>query len=146
MAALCEVYQLRVESRDQDSPETKGGDSEMMTAPDLVLIAKAHNAVCTETSQIAWIDHLQEWHELKHHRPSVLDAAVLDHAFKVGPSYFEAVKAATGWSRETIVAFQTIMLLGEPVESGNMDRNNMRYWKGIIMGLFVYEKIKVRYT
>jgi hypothetical protein len=111
MAALCEVYQLRVESRDQDSPETKGGDSEMMTAPDLVLIAKAHNAVCTETSQIAWIDHLQEWHELKHHRPSVLDAAVLDHAFKVGPSYFEAVKAATGWSRETIVAFQTIMSL-----------------------------------
>ena len=117
----------------------------MMTAPEIVLVAQTHNAVCTETSQIAWIDHLKEWQELKYHRPSVLDAVVLEKAFKVGPSYQEAIQAATGWPMETVMGFQTIMLLGQPVESGEMSRSNMKYWKGIIMGLFVYEKIKLRF-
>jgi hypothetical protein len=116
----------------------------MMTAPDLVLIAKDYNAVCTETSQIAWVEHLEEWHELKDHRPSVLDAAILETAWCIGPSYQDAVLAATGWSLETFLGFQTVMLLGEPVESGDMSRINMKYWKGVIMGLFVYEKIKKR--
>jgi hypothetical protein len=118
----------------------------MMTAPDLVVIAKTYNAVCTETSQVAWVEHIGEWQELKYHRPSVLDAAILHKAFKVGPSYFEAVQAATGWPKDTVVGFQTIMLLGEPVESGSMSRANMKYWRGVIMGLFVYEKIKTRYV
>jgi hypothetical protein len=118
----------------------------MITTQEIIAIAKHHNAMVTEESHLHWVDTLQEWNELKFLRPSVLDTIVLDRALKVGPSYLEAVQAATGWQRDTVVGFQTAMLLGGPAESAEMDMERLAYWRGILIGSFVYEKIKKRYV
>lgn len=118
----------------------------MITLHEIVAIAKHHNATVTEACHIHWVDALQEWNELKFVRPSVLDAVVLDRALNVGPSYLDAIKEATGWSRDMVIGFQTAMLLGGPAESADMDSNRMAYWKGVLMGTFVYEKVKKRYV
>lgn len=115
-----------------------------MTGPELIAIAKEYHAVCSETCNIQWDESQQIWCERDGVWPSVLDAAVLKRTCRLGPSYLHAVIAATGWSRDTIVGFQTVMLLGQPVESGDMCVGNMAYWRGIINGLLVYEKIKAR--
>ena len=145
MVALCEMCELWMAMRDQCQVVSWRG-VEMITAPDIVVIAKSYGAVCTECVQITWLDHANQWEELKYYHPSVLDAVVLHNSPHIGPSYFDAVQKGTGWPKDTIVGFQTVMLLGEPVSSGEMSRTNMKYWRGVIMGLFVYEKIKVRYT
>ena len=118
----------------------------MITASDIVEVASRYNAVCTETSQIYWSKQgavRDEWTQTDS-RPSVMDALILDSAWRTGPSYLKAVSAATGWGDDTWRGFQTIMLLGEPVETSTMSRQNMAYWHGIIVGLFVYEALKKR--
>jgi len=114
----------------------------MMNAPELILIAKDYNAQCSEACLIQF--NQGEW-TLGDERPSVLDAAVLAKGQNVGPSYTEAISAATGWPIETIVGFNTVMYLGYPAESATMQWDKVSYWRGVMMALFVYEKIKVRY-
>lgn len=118
----------------------------MISTADIIFIAKKYNAECSEECRIYWVESVGEWHELKNIRPSVLDACVLDQAFKVGPSYLKAVQAVTGWPREMVVGFQTAMLLGGPAESATMHVDRMSYWKGVLEGSLVYEKVKKRYV
>jgi len=118
----------------------------MTNVQDIIVTAKKYNAEATEECHIVWIDSIEEWHELKNLRPSVLDAMVLEGGVKVGPSYLDAIQAVTGWNVARIVGFQTAMLLGGPAESAPMMGSRMAYWKGILEGSFVYEKIKTRYV
>ena len=133
-------------SRSESIANKKDGDDKMISTHDIIVIAKKYNAQATEECHISWVESLEEWHELKHVRPSVLDALILETWFKVGPSYLGAVQAATGWSRDRVFGFQTAMLLGGPAESAPMTAQRMSYWKGVLDGSFVYEKIKTRYV
>jgi hypothetical protein len=143
MVVLYQVYQLCLAN---GKTERIMGGYEMMTGPDLILVARDYGACCSETCNIVWdACYRREWREHEKLRPSVLDAAVLEYAPRVGPSYLEAVIAATGWNRDAIIGFNTVMLLGYPAESADMKRERMAYWMGVANGLLVYEKIKRRY-
>lgn len=146
---MAEVYQVRelwVASRSESVANKKDGDDKMISTQDIIVIAKKYNAMTTEECHISWVETIREWHELKHVRPSILDALVLDQGFKVGPSYLEAIQTVTGWSRDRVFGFQTAMLLGGPAESAPMTTQRMSYWKGVLDGSFVYEKMKTRYV
>lgn len=121
----------------------------MMNVPDLITLAHKYHAQCSEACFLTWNpDRILTgyWVNFSGQRPSILDAAVMDSAWRVGPSYLEAIKAATGWGLDTIVGFQTVMCLGHPVESSDMGWSRLQHWRGIMMGLLVYEKIKTRYS
>ena len=145
MAEVYQVHQLWVASRSESTAHEKDGGDEM-NVQDIIVIAKKYNAQATEECHISWVESIGEWHELKHVRPSVLDALILDSGFKIGPSYLEAIQAVTGWSRDQVFGFQTAMLLGGPAETAPMLQQRMGYWKGILEGSFVYEKMKTRYV
>jgi hypothetical protein len=83
-----------------------------------------------------------KWIETLQFHPSVLDSLILEHAPTVGPGYLAAAQAATGWNRRTIRGFLQIMLTGRPLETQEMNRTSFNYWKGIIMGLMVYGKLR----
>lgn len=121
------------------------GDSKQLSVTDVVRIAKKHKADITPGRQIRWVDmpgQTPMWMETLQFRPSVLDALILEHASLVGPGYLTAVQAATGWNRRTILGFLQIMLVGRPIESQQMEEGSFNYWKGIIIGVMVYGKLR----
>ena len=118
-----------------DSPSQKN-------VKDVVDVAKKYKADITPGRQIRWDSISGEWMETLQYRPSVLDAMILEYASKVGPGYLAAVQAATGWNRRTIFGFLQIMLIGRPVESQPMMEESFNYWKGIIIGVMVYGKLR----
>jgi hypothetical protein len=112
------------------------------TVTDVVKVAKQYKADITPARQIRWDNMSGEWRETLQYRPSVLDSMILAHASQVGPSYLTAAQAATGWNRRTIMGFLQIMLVGQPIETDVMQQNSFNYWKGIIMGVMVYGKLR----
>lgn len=118
--------------------------SNQITVTEIVRIAKKYKADITPARQIRWQDMIGEpsWVETLQYRPSVLDAVILEHAWRVGPSYLSAAQAATGWNRRTILGFLQIMLLGHPIETAQMNRKSFNYWRGVIIGVMVYGKLR----
>jgi len=135
-----------VASRSESIANKKDGDDKMISTNDIIVTARRYNAQASEESHIHWVESLGEWNELKYLRPSVLDSLILSRALNTGPSYLQAVHEATGWSKDMYMGFQTAMLLGGPMESGSMSGQRVLYWKGILIGSIVYEKIKTRYV
>ena len=119
-----------------------GGSSNQKSAPEVIAVAKKYKADITPGRQIRWDSMSGEWMETLQFRPSVLDAMILEFACKVGPGYLEAAQAATGWNRRTIFGFLQVMLVGGPVESQPMEEGSLNYWKGILMGVMVYGKLR----
>tara|TARA_R110000772_G_scaffold267971_3_gene393602 strand:+ start:35107 stop:35511 length:405 start_codon:yes stop_codon:yes gene_type:complete len=121
------------------------GSSNQLTVTEVVDIAKKYKADITPGRQIRWVDSTGEtpsWIETLQFRPSVLDSLILERAWKVGPSYLTAAQAATGWNRRTLFGFLQIMLVGRPIETAEMNRSSFNYWKGIIIGVMVYGKLR----
>jgi len=113
-----------------------------ISVTDVVNIAKKYKADITPGRQIRWMVTTGEWIETLQFRPSVLDSLILEFSSKVGPSYLSAAQAATGWHRRTILGFLQVMLLGRPVETAEMRGGSINYFKGIIIGLIVYGKLR----
>lgn len=121
-----------------------GGSTNQLTVTDVVAVAKKRQADLTPDRQIRWVVTIGEpqWIETLQYRPSVLDALILEYAPKVGPGYLAAARAATGWNGRTILGFLQVMLIGRPIESQPMKEGSLNYWKGIIIGLMVYSKLR----
>jgi len=121
-----------------------GGLRNQLDVTEVVRVAKKYQADLTPERQIRWVTSLGEptWIQTLQYRPSVIDALILEHAYRVGPSYLTAAQAATGWNRRTILGFLQIMLVGRPIETATMNRSSFNYWKGVIMGLMVYQKLR----
>jgi hypothetical protein len=121
-----------------------GGSRTQLTVTDVVQVAKKYKADLTPDRQIRWVDTIGEpsWMETLQYRPSVLDALILEYAGRIGPSYITAAQAATGWNRRTILGFLQIMLAGQPMETAQMKHSSFNYWKGVIIGVIVYGKLR----
>jgi hypothetical protein len=118
----------------------------MLNAQDIYEIAKSYQAEITAGRQIQWRDmgctHGQ-WEPMTQYRPSVMDSLILDRAWRV-PGYLAAARAATGWPTPILVGFLEAMAVGKPLETKKMHMEDFQYWKGLVIGLMVIQKLKSR--
>ena len=119
----------------------------MLDAHHVYEIAKKYQAEITADRQIQWLDMGSlpgdKWVKHTEYRPSVMDAVILDQAWKI-PGYLSAAKAATGWTEPMVMGFLQGMYLGQPLETVQMKSENFPYWKGMLIGLMVIQKLKSR--
>jgi hypothetical protein len=124
--------------------ERTGDLPNQLTVTEVVEVAKKYKADLTPDRQIRWVDSIgvPSWIQTLQYRPSVLDALILEYAPTLGPSYISAAQKATGWNRRTILGFLQVMLIGRPIETATMNRKSFNYWKGVIIGVMVYGKLR----
>ena len=119
----------------------------MLDAHEIYLIAKSYRAEITESRQIQWLDTGNSpgslWAQRDEYQPSVMDSLILDLAWRV-PGYLEAAKAATGWSGVMVMGFLQAMLLGHPLKTEEIRMEDFPYFKGMLIGLMVVQKLKSR--
>ncbi len=123
----------------------------MLDAHVIYRIAKSYRAEITESRQIQWhgmVNSLgnksySQWESLPDYRPSVMDSVILQRAWRV-PGYLEAAMAATGWTRSMVMGFLQAMLLGHPLKTEEIRMEEFPYFKGMLIGLMVIQKLKSR--
>ncbi len=118
----------------------------MLNAQDIYEIAKSYQAEITAGRQIQWLgteNSPGKWELMPPFRPRVMDALILHKAYNT-TGYLAAAKAATRWPESMVMGFLQGMLLGRPLETQKMYREDFLYWKGMVVGMMVIQKLKSR--